>query len=296
MKHLPCWNMDFRVTMNTQNGSRIILSLIRFKMRTIIFASTKSQIQTSICQTPTCFKNCTTITYRYRGNSETSWSPKRLHHPGKCSFGHNFQSIWVNDGVGWAHPGIIWGSLLPELKSCYFWSPGSLPQTEALRSELYICHMEEMSWWRWGLESPWDLSNGTPFPQVPRHFTAPTFLPTPSSTSPAWEDDWMELWIGLWLPLVVCSLCTKVVVQRQNYWTGLEFPGSTSTLSPNLSPHFLSLFGKWHQRVAPGVTCKGLGYDEGKPGVTRIAWTGVSSSEKIVGLGQEREKTLSKCR
>lgn len=73
-------------------------------MRTTIFASTQSQIQTSICQALTCFKRCATITYRYRGNSETSWSPKRPHHSGKCSFGHDFQSIWVNDGVGWAHP------------------------------------------------------------------------------------------------------------------------------------------------------------------------------------------------
>lgn len=200
--------------------------------------------------------------------------------------------------MGWGGliPGIIWGSLLPELKGCYLWSPGSLSQTEA-PSELYIyiCHMEEMSWWRWGLESPWDLSNGTPFPQVPRPFTVPGFLPTPSSTSPAWGDDWMELWIGLWLPLVACSLWTKVVAQRAELLNWIGIPWKYSTLSPNLSPPPLFLVNditEWLRRWL----AKGLGSDEGKPGVTSIAWTGVSSSEKIVRLGQEREKALSKCR
>lgn len=151
-------------------------------MRTIIFASTQSQIQTSICQTPICFKSCATITYRHRGNSETSWSPKRVHHPGKCSFCHDLQSIWVNDGVGWAHPRSYLRKSLTWVERLLLLVPWESVSDRGSQWVIYICHMKDMSWWRWERGKPLGPVEWHPISSSPKalHCTlvpVNTFLP-----------------------------------------------------------------------------------------------------------------------
>lgn len=195
-------------------------------------------------------------------------------------------------------PGIIWGSLLPELKGCYFWSPGSLSQTEA-PSELYIY----ATWRKWAGGGENGKALGT-CPMAP-HFLksqSTSLYPgscqhLPSSTSPAWGDDGIELWIRA-MTSSGCMFSLNKGSRAESRVTELEWNSLGATLpSPLISvpPFSLSLFGKWHHTGAPEVTRKGLGSDEENqvsPGFLELECL----VPRKLSNQNRKGKTLSKCR